>query len=323
MKRRILLGGSLCVLCQLAIAQGARRRVRVGLLLHGTPATYVHATSAVREGLAERGYVEPSSLELIIRHSDGVSDRLPAIARELVALQVDVIVTSSTPAIRAAMAATKSIPIVFFAVADAIGSGLVASLARPGGNVTGLTLLIPDLGAKQVELLGALVPGLRRITVLRGRGEGAQAFESIAAAVAAQGIDATFVELASSDDMAPAFAAMQASHSQAVIVVDGPLLNNFDARLATLASVYRMPMISTLRRYVDAGSLASYGPDVNAMARRAAAHYVDRILNGTRPADLPVEQPTKFEFVVNLKTARAVGLPVSRSVLARADEVIE
>jgi putative ABC transport system substrate-binding protein len=318
-----MLAGVLCILHAAASAQGSRRRVRVGLLLHGTPATYVRAAAAVRDGLAERGYAEPGSLELVIRHSDGVPERLPAIARELVALPVDVIVTSSTPAIRAAMDATKTIPIVFFAVADAIGSGLVASLARPGGNVTGLTLLIPDLGAKQVELLAGLVPGLRRITVLRGRGEGAQAFESIAAAVGAQGIDATFVELVSPDDMAPAFAAMQASRSQAVIVVDGPLLNNFDARLATLATVYRLPMISTLRRYVDAGSLASYGPDVNAMARRAATHYVDRIIKGARPTDLPVEQPTKFEFVVNLKAGKALGLAVPRSVLARADEVIE
>ena len=277
----------------------------------------------MREGLAERGYVEPSTLELVVRYSDGIADRLPALARELVATQVEVIVTSSTPAILASMAATRTVPIVFFAVADAIGSGLVASLARPGGNVTGLTLLIPDLGAKHVELLAAMIPGLRRITVLRGRGEGAQAFESIATAVTAHAIEAQFVELGSADDISPAFAAMQVSRSQAVIVVDGPLLNNLDARIAGLAATYRLPMISTLRRYVDAGSLASYGPDVNAMARRAATYYVDRILSGTRPADLPVEQPTKFEFVLNLKTAKSLGLTVPRSVLARADQLIE
>ena len=323
MNRRGLLMSLCGGFSALANAQGARRKARVGLLLHGTPATYLVAESALREGLAERGYVEPGTLELVIRHSEGVADRLPALARELVATQVDVIVTSSTPSIRAAMAATRTVPIVFFAVADAIGSGLVASLARPGGNVTGLTLLIPDLGAKHVELLTAMIPGLRRITVLRGRGEGAQAFESIADAVAARAVEAQFVELGSPDDIAPAFAAMQASRSQAVIVVDGPLLNNLDALIAALAAAYRLPMISTLRRYVDAGSLASYGPDVNAMARRAAVHYVDRILSGTSPADLPVEQPTKFEFVVNLKTARSLGLAVPRAVLARADHLIE
>jgi putative ABC transport system substrate-binding protein len=240
-----------------------------------------------------------------------------------VAAQVDVIVTSSTPAIRAAMAATPSVPIVFFAVADAIGSGLVTSLARPGGNVTGLTLLIPDLGAKQFELLVAMIPGLRRIGVLRGRGEGAQAFESIAAAAAAQGVEAQFHELASPEDIGPAFAAMQVARSQAVIVVDGPLLNNLDARVAGLAATHRLPMISTLRRYVDAGSLASYGPDVNAMARRAATHHVDRILKGSRPADLPVEQPTTFELVLNLRTAKALGLDVPRSVRTQANQLIE
>ena len=323
MDRRVLLASLLGGFHALANAQTARRRARVGLLFHGTPATYLLAASALREGLAERGYAEPSTLELVIRYSDGVADRLPALASELVAAQVDVLVTSSTPAIRAAMAATRTVPIVFFAVADAIASGLVASLARPGGNVTGLTLLIPDLGTKQIELLAAMIPGLRRITVLRGRGEGAQAFESIATAVGAHALEAQFVELGSPDDIAPAFAAMQVSRSQAVIVVDGPLLNNLDVRIAALAATYRLPMISTLRRYVDAGSLASYGPDVNAMARRAATHYVDRILNGTRPADLPVEQPAKFEFVINLKTAKSLGLTIPRSVLARADQLIE
>ena len=323
MDRRALLLGLVAGLPALADAQGARRRARVGLLAHGTVATYSLAVAAVREGLAERGHIEPGTLELVIRHSDGVVDRLPALASELVAAQVDVLVTSSTPAIRAAMAATPAVPIVFFAVADPVASGLVASLARPGGNVTGLTLLIPDLGAKHVELLAAMVPGLRRIDVLRGRGEGAQAFESIAVSVAAQGIEAKFHELGSPEDIGPAFASMQASRSQALIVVDGPMLNNQDVRIAALAATQRLPTISTLRRYVDAGSLASYGPDVNAMARRAATHYVDRILKGARPADLPVEQPVKFEFVVNLRTAKALGVAIPRGVLARADVVIE
>ena len=323
MDRRAWLLGVLAALPALAAAQGERRRARIGVLLHGTPATYLPAVSALREGLAERGLVEPGTLELVLRYSGGVADRLPALASELVAARIDVLVTSATPAIRAAMAATQTVPIVFFAVADALGSGLVASLSRPGGNVTGLTLLIPDLGAKQFELLAAMVPGLRRVAVLRGRGEGAQAFESIAGAVAAQGAQAQFHELASTDDIAPAFAAMHASRSQAVIVVDGPLLNNVHARVAALAATHGLPMISTLRRYVDAGSLASYGPDVNAMARRAATHYVDRILKGTPPAELPVEQPSRFEFVVNLKTARSLGLAVPRAVLAQADVLIE
>ena len=323
MDRRAWLASVVGVLFAFAHAQDPRRRARVGMLLHGTPATYSTATSVLREGLAERGYVEPTTLELVFRFSNGAADRLPALARELVSAEVDVVVTSSTPAVRAAMASTRTIPIVFFAVADAMGSGLVASLARPGSNATGLTLLIPDLGAKQLDLLGDLVPGLRRVTVLRGRGEGAQAFESIAAAVAARGVEARFVELSSAEEIGPAFAAMQPARSQAVIVVDGPLLNNRDARIADLAATYRLPMISTLRRYVDAGSLASYGPNINAMVRRAATHYVDRILKGANPADLPVEQPTKFEFVINLKTAKTLGLTIPQSVLMRADEVIQ
>ena len=206
------------------------RRPRVGVLLHGTPATYSVAASLLREGLAERGYIEPKTLELIFRFSDGAADRLPALAHELVAAEVDILVTSSTPAIRAALAATRTIPIVFFAVADAVGSGLVASLARPGANATGLTLLIPDLGAKQLELLGDLVSGLRRVAVLRGRGEGAQAFDSIAGAATVRGVDARFIELGSPDDIAYAFATVRAASSQAIIVVDGPLLNNHGAR---------------------------------------------------------------------------------------------
>lgn len=306
-----------------AAAQPRGRRPRVGVLLPGTRDVYSSGIAALLEGLRERGHIEPGTLELVLRFSDGATDRLPALARELVAAEVDVIVTSSTPAIRAAMAATSTIPIVFSAVADAVGSRLVASLARPGGNVTGLTLLIPDLGAKQLELLGELVPGLQRVGVLRGRGEGAQAFETIAAAVSARRLEARFVELGSPDEIAPAFATMVAARSQAVIVVDGPFLNNHSVLVVDLANVHRLPVISTLRIYVDAGSLASYGPNLLAMWRRAATHYVDRILRGAKPADLPVEQPTTFELVINLKAAKALRLTIPPAVLTRADALIE
>ncbi|MFO1304950.1 MAG: ABC transporter substrate-binding protein [Burkholderiales bacterium] len=304
-------------------AQPQRRRPRIGVLLPGAPEVYAAGVSALREGLAERGYMEPATLELVVRFSDGPNDRLARLARELVAAEVDIIVTSSTPAIRAAMSATSTIPIVFAAVADAVGSGLVASLARPGGNVTGLTLLIPDLGAKQLELLGEIVPGLQRVGVMRGRGEGAQAFETITAALSARGLKARFVEINSRDEIASAFAEIEAARSQALIVVDGPLLNGNHVMIANRAAAHRLPTISTLRVYVDAGSLACYGPNTFAMWRRAATHYVDRILKGAKPADLPVEQPTKFELVINLKAAKALGLTIPQKVLLRADALVE
>jgi putative ABC transport system substrate-binding protein len=322
-RRAALLGaGSLLAAATAARAQGSGRRPRVGVLLSGPAAAYANGVAALRRGLGERGYVEPQTLELVFRYSGGELDRLPALARELVALAPDVIVTSSTPGVRAAMAATKTIPIVIAAAADVVGSGLVASLARPGGNVTGLTLLIPELGAKQLELLAELVPGLSRVGVLRGRGEGAQAFETIGAAAAAHGIEARFEEFESADGITPAFAVIAAARCQAVILVDGPSLNPQRELVAKLLEVHRLPGISTLRLFVDAGSLASYGPNAAAMWRRAA-HYVDRILKGAAPGDLPVEQPTKFELAINLKTAKALGLTIPPALLVRADEVIE
>jgi putative ABC transport system substrate-binding protein len=305
------------------IASAQRRRPRVGVLLPGSEDLYVAYVAALREGLADAGRVEPATLELVFRYSGGSNERLAALARAIVAADVDAIVTSSTPAIRAAMAATSTIPIVFAAVADAVGSGLVASLAQPGGNVTGLTLLIPDLGAKQFELLAEMIPGLQRVGVLRGRGEGAQAFETIAAAIGAHGASAQLVEVDAGDRIAAAFAQLRSAASQALIVVDGPLLNGQRAAIAKLATAQRLPTLSTLRIYVDAGSLASYGPNLAAMWRRAGNGYVDRILKGTKPADLPVEQPTTFELVINLKTARALGMTIPQAIRTRAQVLID
>ena len=324
MRRRDLLGGWLTAGGAAATghAQAPRRRARIGLLLPVTPAFYAQAIATLRAALAELGHTEPEAIEYLQRYSDGDAARLPALARELVAAEVDVIVAVTTPAIRAAMTATERVPIVFPAVADAVGSGLVASLARPGGNVTGLTFLIPDLAAKQLELLTEILPGLRRAGALRGRGEGAHAFETVAAAASARGIAMRFEEASSEPTLELAVAAMVADGCEALIIVDGPTPNRHHARLAMLTAVHRLPTISTLRVYVDAGTLAAYGPSVTAMWRRAA-QLVHRILRGAAPADLPVEQPTTFELIINLRTAKALGLNVPQPLLLRADEVIE
>jgi len=305
----------------LARAQAPRRRPLIGVLAPGSPQFYAPRISALRAGLAERGYTEPATLEMVFRYGGERDDQLPALAGELVAAKPDVIVTSSTPAIRAVMTATKTIPIVMSGVADAVASGLVASLARPGGNVTGLTLLIPELSAKQVQLLGELVPGIKRIGVLRARGEGANAAETLRTAVTAQGLSARFEEITSADGIAPAIAAIAKAGCQALIVVDGPLPNRHSAAIARRAEAARLPTISTLRLYVDSGTLAAYGPPADATWRRAA-YFVDRILKGANPADLPVEQPTKFELVINVKTAKALGLTIPQSLLGRADHVV-
>lgn len=306
-----------------ALAQeSSRQRPRIGVLLPGPPATYAKPMVEFRRGLEAHRYVEPQTLELILRYSGTEFDRLPALARELVAAGVDVIVTSATPGVRAAMAATSTIPIVIAAAADVVGSGLVASLARPGGNVTGMTLLIPDLGAKQVELIRELVPGLGKVGVLRGRGEGAQAFETIRAALATVGVEPHFEETDSHAGITSAFARFKGAQCQAVVLIDGPTLNSARDLIAETALIHQMATVSTLRIFVDAGSLVAYGPNLGLMWRRAA-YFVDRILKGVAPRELPVEQPKAFELVINQKTAKALNLSVSASLLARADEVIE
>ena len=305
-----------------ARAQQGLRAPRVGILIPGTAVSHANQIAELRRGFMERGYVEPRTLELIFRFTGSDFDRLASLAHELVDTKVDVIVTSTTPAIKAAMAATSTIPIVMGSTADAVASGLVLSLARPGGNVTGSTLLLPELAAKQLELIQEILPGLVRIGVLRGRGEGALAFEMIREAATMLNVEARFDEVASADKIAATIAAMSADQCQAVILVDGPTLNFNSGLVAKLMLEHRLPGISTLRLFTDAGSFVSYGPNVAAMWHRAA-YFVDRILKGTPPGELPVEQPTKFDLVINLKTAKALGITPPPMLLGRADEVIE
>ncbi len=323
MKRRTLLAAGV-LLPAASHAQTPRRRPRVGVLIPGTEAAYAKRIAALRAGLAELGYAEPATLELVVRFGDAQADRYPELARELVAAGPDVIVAASTGAVRAAMAATKMIPIVVAGATDLLGSGVVASLARPGGNVTGLTLQRMDLVAKEIELLAELVPGLARLALLHGPtvGAAAQIAALLREAAATRGIETRVHQAVSGTEIDAAFAAMAAERSQAVIVIDGPVPAVERERIARLAISGRLPVLTSSREYVDAGTLFSYGPNSVAVTRRAA-YFVDRILKGASPADLPVEQPTVFELVINVKTARALGIAVPQLILFRADEVIE
>jgi len=325
MKRRAaLLGAGSALAAAAARAQTPPRRPRVGVLIPVTEASYAKRFAALRAGLAERGWVEPATLELVLRFADAQADRFPVLARELVAAGPEVIVVASTGATRAAMGATKTIPIVVASATDLLGSGLIASLARPGGNVTGLTLQRMDLGAKEIELLAELTPGLARLAVLHGPtgGAAAQMAALLRAAAAARGIETRTHHADSAAEIDAAFAAMAAERSQAVIVIDGPVPLLERERIARLAISGRLPVLTSSRDYVDAGTLVSYGPNAIAMNRRVG-YFVDRILKGAKPADLPVEQPTIFELVINRRTATALGLAVPPTLLIRADEVIE
>jgi putative ABC transport system substrate-binding protein len=328
MKRRFALHGFAAALAAAApmahAQQPAPRRKRLGLMIPGSSASDRRRLSALRAGLTERGWNEPATLELVVRFADGELERFPELAAELVAAQVDVILTSSTSGLRAAAGATQTIPIVAASASDLLASGLIAGLARPGGNVTGLSQARLDTGAKEVELAAELLPGLTRIGVLRGPagGAGAQVFEALRAAAATRGIMARSYEAQSPSRIDAAFAAMATAGEQAVLIVDGPLTSAQRDRIAGLASGHRMPVISSSSENVRAGTLASYGPDAAVMWRRSA-YYVDRLFRGAVAAELPVEQPTAFELTINRDTATALGLTIPQAILLRADEVIE
>jgi putative ABC transport system substrate-binding protein len=319
-RRRALLAAGAAALAPSVAATQGPRGPRIGVLLHGRETGFVDRLLALRTGLAERGYVEPRTLELIFRFSDGDVERLPVLARELVAAEPDLIVSSTAIPIRAAMAATTTIPIVFASTADAVRQGLAASLAHPGGNATGSTVLQPELTAKQLELLTELVPGLTRVGALFGRAESATSVEALVAAAAARGIAVQAEPIASSDQAEPAVEALRQAGCQAAIVIGGAtILREWPA---VAAAARRLPAIAIQREFADSGGLVSYGPDTITMWRRAA-YFIDRILKGTKPADLPVEQPAVFQLVINLRAAKALGVTVPHTLVGRADEVIE
>jgi len=304
-------------------AQQIRTIPRVGMLLIGSPSAVEPHIAAFRQGLRERGYVVSQNIALESRLAD-VSQRLPDLATELVRIKVDVIVAQGTPAAQAARRATGTIPIVMAGSGDPVAAGLVESLARPGGNVTGNSILGPDLGGKRLELLREILPGVSRIAVLLNPNNPMHGIDMRALEAAAKtlGIALQPLEARSVDDFERAFGTAASSRAGAMLVSADAFLTAHRMRLAHLAAGNRLPTIYGLSGFAEAGGLISYGVSPPEMFRRAAT-YVDKILKGAKPADLPIEQPTKFELVINLKTAKALGLTIPHSVLIRADRIIQ
>ena len=322
-----LAGGLLAAPLAAKGQQGAERAPRIGYVSTSLSAN-PHLPAAFRQGLRDLGYVEGHDVVIEYRSAEGKLERFPALAAELVALKVAVIVAANTRAPLAAMKATRTIPVVFAGPVDPVTSGLVTSLAQPGGNVTGVSSSAgPELVGKSLELLSQGVPGVKRVTALwhRDYPERTQSDILREADVAARalGMHLQFVEARGGpENFARAFSEMTQARAEALTVLTSVLFASERRRLTDLAAKHRLPAVYTMRDFVDDGGLMSYGPAWADLYRRAAI-YVDKILKGAKPADLPVEQPTKFELVINLKTAKALGLTIPPSLLQRADQVIE
>ena len=306
-------------------AQPAGKVPRIGWLAFGSPLGALQNLDVFRRGLRELGWIEGQNLVIEYRLAEGKAERYPDLAAELVRLRVDVIVTSSgEPAILAAKRATTTIPIVMAISADPVGTGLVASLARPGGNVTGLSILAPEVAGKRLQLLKEAVPRASRVAVLWNAAYPGKALElsETQSAARALGVTLQSVEVRGPNDFPNAFSAITRARPDALITFSDPLTNAERSRIVDFATRSRLPMISETRQFADAGGLMTYGASTADLVRRSAT-YVDKILKGAKPADLPVEQPAKFELVINLKTAKALGLTVPPTILFQADEVIK
>ncbi len=306
-------------------AQPAKPISRIGFLSAGSPAADAARTEAFRQGLRELGYVEGQNLVIAWRYAEGQLEQLPALAAEFVRLKMDVIVTAAPSSTRAAKAATATIPIVMGGIGgDPVAAGFVASLARPGGNVTGLTALAQELSGKQLELLKELLPQLSQVAVLGTStlpGH-TQVFKELERAAEALKVQLRYLDVRSPQDIATAFREAHTKHADAVVVLASPILESHRTQIAELAAQYRLPTIYPFPEFIEAGGLVSYGVSIADLYRRAST-YVDKILKGAKPADLPVEQPMKFELVINLKTAQALGLTIPSTLLFQADKVIK
>jgi len=329
MDRRAFIGtmaGGLIAAPLAAEAQPAKKVPRIGFLVAASASdtAYVRLIEAFRQGLRDLGYVEGRNVVIEYRYAGEKSERLPALAAELVRLKVDVIVSHGTPGPLAAKQATSAIPIVMTSTGDPAASGFVSSLARPGGNVTGLSLMVPELGGKRLQLLKEILPGLSRVAVLWNA---ATPYASLVvreteATATTLGVQLQSLVVRGPDDFEGALAAATSGRAGALTVVEDPLTITKRTQIVDFAAKSRLPAIYGVKEFVDAGGLMSYGVHLADLYRRAAT-YVDKILKGAKPADLPVQQPTKFEFVINLKTAKALGLTIPPSVLHRADELIQ
>jgi putative tryptophan/tyrosine transport system substrate-binding protein len=306
-----------------AEAQQPARIPRIGILIPTSESNLSARVEAFRQRLRELGYVEGKNIFIEYRYADGKLERLPDLADELVRLKVDVIVTPGGSAILAAKKASATIPMVFAAAPDPVGSGLVSSLARPGGNITGLSMMAPDLDGKRLELLKEAFPKSVRVAFLWQAGgmRGNLELTDMEAAAKVLGIKLLSLPVRSLDDFDSAFARAKREGAQTLITTTGALISTQRRQVLDFAAKNRLPAMYPNSEFVEAGGLMSYGPDYTDLWRRAA-DYVDKILKGTKPADMPVEQPTKFDFVVNLKTAKQIGLTIPQKVLERADKVI-
>jgi putative ABC transport system substrate-binding protein len=325
-RRKMLLGAAALLATPLAgLAQQARKVSRIGFLTNGTVASAGGQLDAFRRGLSELGYVEGKNFVIESRWAEGKLDRLPALVAELMAQKPDVVFAPSGIAAQATKNAGTPIPIVFAFAPDPVGQGFGSSLSHPGGNMTGLTSTHTELSAKRIELLKEAFPAIRRIAVLYFRAPSAagvsEQLEETQRAAKLFGLALAAEESPRAEDFERAFASLQKQRPDALIVIENPLFFTNRLRLAQLAAAMRIPAIYNVSEYVHAGGLMSYGASYADLARRAAA-YVVKILEGARPADLPIERPTRFELVINLKAATAMGITIAPSVLLRADATV-
>jgi putative tryptophan/tyrosine transport system substrate-binding protein len=319
----VALGFAFAICGAVAQAQQPARIHRIGILNPSSGSVFPARVEAFRQRLRQLGYVEGKNIVIEYRYAEGKNERLPDLVAELVRLKVDIIVTTGPGATLAAKKASGTIPIVFAGASDPVGTGIVSSLARPGGNITGLSLMAPDLDGKRLELLKEAFPKVARVAFLwrSGGPRGNLPLTDMEAAAKALGLKLLSLEVRSLDDFEGAFARAKKERAQALITTTGALINTQQRRVLDFAAKNRLPAIYHYSEFVEAGGLMSYGPD-NTDVWRRAADFVDKILKGAKAADLPVQQATKFEFIVNLKAAKQIGLTVPPNVLARVDRVI-
>ena len=313
----------LCALCSSADAQQPKQVARIGYLTATSLGAIDARTEALRQGLRDLGYIEGKNISIEQRHAEGKLERLPGLAAELVRLNVDVIVSAGPADTRALKELSKSIPIVMAQDSDPIGNGFIESLARPGGNITGLATLAPEISGKRLELLKDIIPKLARAAVFgrSTRPGNATALTEVELAAGTLGVRLEYFDVKDPKGLAPAFQAAKAGRADGLLVLEGPIFINQRTQLAELATKSALPAIYSRSENVEAGGLMSYGVSITDLFRRSAT-YVDKILKGAKPGELPIEQPQKFELFINLKPAKQIGLTIPPNVLARADRVI-
>jgi putative ABC transport system substrate-binding protein len=320
-KSAILVSAMLCALCSVGEAQHAKVP-RIGVLVNGTPTSHRFIINEFQKGLSELGYIEGKNVLVEYRFAEGKLERLPELVKELIQINVDVIFTNATPGTVAAKQATNDIPIVFTGVGDPVQSGLVHSFAKPGGNITGVSILSPDLGGKRLEILTEVVPRITQVAFLWSPSAStAVALKATQTTADALGVQLHSLEVRSPNDFSSVSETVTRKRAQAILTNPSPVLTTIRARVVEFAAKNRLPAMYANSQFVDAGGLMSYAHSAAGTYRRAAV-YVDKILKGAKPAELPVELPTTLELLINLKTAKQIGLTIPPNVLARADKVI-